>query len=147
MNEIIKKSIEINVSKEKVWDVLQHDNYTKIWYLEFSPETISEVDWREGGRFKFLDGKGNGMAGKVSVYKPNEKVTLEFDRVIANDKEDFDSDSAKKWIGGTESYSLSQNNNITNLTVRLTGPEEFGDMFNPMWDKALLKIKELSEGK
>jgi len=34
--EIIKKSIEVNSPKEKVWSVLLVDKFTRIWYSEFS---------------------------------------------------------------------------------------------------------------
>jgi len=40
----IKKSIEINAPKEKVWDVLLSDSYTGIWYLAFGEGVHAETD-------------------------------------------------------------------------------------------------------
>ena len=40
----IKKSIEIKASKEKVWEVLTEDKYTRIWYADFQLQAMEFIN-------------------------------------------------------------------------------------------------------
>jgi hypothetical protein len=40
----IKKAIAINASRQKVWDVLLLDKYTRMWYSEFSEGSRVETN-------------------------------------------------------------------------------------------------------
>ena len=44
MKKTLKKSIAINASKEKVWEVLMNDEYNRQWFSEFSQDTRVETD-------------------------------------------------------------------------------------------------------
>jgi hypothetical protein len=51
----------------------------------------------------------------------------------------------EEWTGGTEIYSLTEENGVTTLTLTTDVPDEMIDMFNERLPKALNRIKELSE--
>jgi hypothetical protein len=59
--------------------------------------------------------------------------------------EDRDSDVAKGWIGTTESYSFTEQNDVTELKIELTINPEWEKMFSDGWPKALAKLKEICE--
>jgi len=143
--EIIKKSIEINAPKEKVWEVLLRDEYTRIWYAEFSEGTHAETDWKVGSKILFTDNSGSGLVSKVMVNKPFEAITIEHQAAIIQGKEDVDSADAKNWKGCVETYLLSEKDGVTTLSIYNEMPEEYLEPFLLAWDKALPKIKELSE--
>jgi hypothetical protein len=50
---VIKKSVDIHASKEKIWNVLMDDHYSRQWYAEFSEGTYAETDWNEEAKLCF----------------------------------------------------------------------------------------------
>lgn len=52
----------------------------------------------------------------------------------------------KSGPGGTESYTLTEKNGITELTVITDVPEEMEEMFNSRLPRVLERIKVLAEG-
>lgn len=141
----IKKTVDIHAPASKVWDVLIQDKYNRIWYASFMEGSHAVTDWQQGSKVAFLDNDNNGIFGKIVELKPNEKLSLLYEGVVENGKETTTSDDAKDWIGATEVYSLSVKGGSTSMQVHLEGPVKYMDMFMPMWDKALQKIKALSE--
>lgn len=144
--EMIKKTVKVNAPRETVWDVLVRDEYTRAWYSEFSEGSHAEGDWNVGGRISFLDGSGNGLVAKVVAKEPHERISIEHQSVIMDGKEAPDSEEAKKWRGCKENYTLSQEDGMTTLTVEQELPEDYLESIPDLWDKALLKVKELAEG-
>ncbi len=143
--EMVKKTVTINAPRDKVWDVLLRDEYTREWYSEFSPGSHAEGDWNVGDRIAFLDGSGMGLVGKVMAKEPHERLSIEHQAVIMNGKEERDSEDARKWRGCKENYTLSQEDGKTILTIEQELPEGYVESISKMWDKAAGKIKELSE--
>lgn len=143
----IKKSIDISSTKEKVWDVLLNDNLTRIWYAEFSEGTHAETDWEIGSKAVFTDNSTKGIVGLIIENKPNEALSIEYTGVIEGGIEDYESDIAKEMKGAHETYLLSQKNGTTHLSISCDMPENCFEMMSLQWDKAILKIKELSETK
>lgn len=47
--------------------------------------------------------------------------------------------------GGTESYSLAENNGVTTLTVKIDVPAGLEKIFKDRFPKALARIKFLAE--
>lgn len=142
----IKKTIDINAPKDKVYDVLMQDKYTRIWYGEFKEGSHAETDWKVGSKARFTDNEGGGMVARIIENKPSEKISIEYEGVIANGIEDYDSAEAKKWKGGHETYKLS-GDGTTHLSIESEMAPEFYDIMSESWDKGLKKIKELSETK
>jgi hypothetical protein len=66
---------------------------------------------------------------------------------VQNANEDTSSEEAKKWSGALENYTFKEKNGNTEVIVDLYGniPDEFNEMFEGMWPKALQKLKELAE--
>jgi len=91
----IKKSIQINATKEKVWDVLFTDHYTRIWYAAFGEGSHADTDWEVGSKAIFADGSHSGLIAEVIVNQPNEKLSVEYTGVLNDKTEDYDSDVAK----------------------------------------------------
>lgn len=143
--QLVKKSVKVKASREKVWDVLLRDEYTREWYSEFSPGSHAEGDWNVGGRVTFTDASGSGLAAKVTAREPYERLSIEHQAVIMNGREERDSEDARKWKGCREDYILSQEDGLTTLTIEQELPEEYVESISKLWDKAAGKIKELSE--
>ncbi|MBC7920649.1 MAG: SRPBCC domain-containing protein [Ferruginibacter sp.] len=144
-NKIIKKSIELSVPKEKVWDVLLLDKFTRVWYAEFSEGSYAETDWKAGSKALFKDSSGSGMVGKVVINQPNEVISVEYQGMIVDGIEEYESDDAKNVKGGRETYRLSEKAGITQLSIESDMLAEYFESMSLSWDKALQKIKELSE--
>jgi uncharacterized protein YndB with AHSA1/START domain len=143
---VIKKSVEVHAPREKVWDVLLEDEFTRVWYAAFSPGTYAETDWKVGGKAVFRDDSGSGLVSKVMANERFELISVEHQGVIMNGTEDFESAEARQWKGCRETYRLSEKNGVTTLAIENEMPEEFRETFLASWDTALQKIKELAEG-
>lgn len=144
--ELIKKSIEISAPKEKVWDVLLNDKFTRIWYAEFSEGSHAETDWKVGSKALFTDKSNRGLVGKVIVNIPNEVISVEYQGLVMAGTEDYESDEAKNVKGARETYHLAEKNGVTRVSIECDMGEEWFESMSLAWDKALLKVKELSEG-
>ncbi|MEJ7769274.1 MAG: hypothetical protein WKF89_15755 [Chitinophagaceae bacterium] len=141
----INKSIDIQAPKQKVWEVLFDDRFSRIWYVIFSEGTHAITDWVQGSTVVFKDSTECGLLGKVVVNKPFEKLSLEYEGVLMYSKEDYDSEMAVSIKGGLETYVLDEKNGNTLLSIACDmSPDQFESMSHS-WDDALLKVKDLSE--
>jgi uncharacterized protein YndB with AHSA1/START domain len=143
--QTIKKSIEINASKEKVWEVLTDDSYTRIWYAEFHEGSHAITDWKLGSKAIFTDGKGSGIIAKIVKNDPTEILSMEYTGMLADGKEDYESEMACGVAGGRETYILSEKEGVTTLDLEGDMNDEMYDMMSGLWEKAFGKVKELSE--
>jgi len=146
--KIIKKSINLQAPKEKVWDVLINDKFTRIWYAEFSEGSHADTDWKVGSKVTFTDHSMSGIVGRVIANNPYEIISVEYEGLVKDGVEDYESKAAKNMKGGRETYRLSEMDGVTHLLVEGEGdmPSDFFESMSGLWDKALMKIKELSEG-
>jgi hypothetical protein len=139
-------SIDINAPKEKVWDaMLKPDSYTE-WTSAFAPGSYYKGDWNKGSKILFLD--PNNQAGMVSRIKENKKyeyISIEHLGFVQNGKEDTESDAVKAWAGAHENYTFKEENGKTKVLVDMDSSNEFKDMFQDTWPKALQKLKDISE--
>ncbi|HYH01665.1 MAG TPA: SRPBCC domain-containing protein [Bacillota bacterium] len=145
--QIINKSIEINAPKEKVWDVLIMNKYTSQWYSAFGDGLPANTDWKVGSKAVFTDKSGNGMVSKIVKNKPGEILSLEYAGVVENGQEIYDTAHAKDWVGGHETYRLSEKNGVTRFDLEQDMASEYYDDMSKAWDTALQKVKQLAEGK
>jgi hypothetical protein len=141
----IKKSVEINAPKEIVWDVLLEDQYTRIWYAEFSEGTHAETDWKVGSKAIFKDSTNSGLIGRIVINKPYEIVSLEYTGMIYNGVEDYESDIANSLKGGLETYRLSGTDKRTVLSIECDMDDNMIESMSEAWDRALQKMKNLCE--
>ncbi|MBC8034290.1 MAG: SRPBCC domain-containing protein [Chitinophagaceae bacterium] len=143
--KLIQKSISIDAPAEVVWNVLQEDSLTRQWYAEFSPGTYAETDWKVGSKAIFVDHTKNGLISKVVESDPHRKLALEYTGVVTDGKEDYEGELASGMKGGMESYYLTEANGGTALQVTCDMGEEMYESMSQAWDKAMDKIKALSE--
>lgn len=139
------KSVLIGAPKERIWDVLLQDETYRIWTSVFHEDSCFEGDWAEGSKIYFKTPEGDGMVSEVAAHRPNEIITLKHQGVLIKGKEVYDSEEAKKWKGATETYRLIPKGKKTELVVEQDIPDEYADWFFTTWEKALNKVKELSE--
>ena len=60
-------SVDINASKEKVWDALWEDASYRKWTSAFMEGSYAVTDnWKQGTKVLFLDPKGSGMVSMVA---------------------------------------------------------------------------------
>ena len=142
-------SIEINSPKEKVWNTMLEDKTYRIWTEAFSKGSHFIGDWSKGSKILFLGPNENGeMGGMVSRIKENklyEYISIEHLGVVENGKEDTTSDAVKQWAGSLENYTFKNKDGKTELLVDMDINDEYKEMFEGMWPKALQKLKEISE--
>lgn len=143
----IQKTIEISAPKEMVWEVLTKDEFTRIWYEEFSEGSHADTDWKEGSKALFTDHSNCGMVARVIRNKYAEELVLEFQGIVMNGKEEYDTPEAKVFKGGIESYKLSEKEGKTTLSIHSDMSVEYFESMSLAWVKALKKLKGLAEGK
>ena len=142
-------SIIINASKEKVWNTMLEDKTYRIWTEVFSKGSHFIGDWSKGSKILFLGPNENGeMGGMVSRIKENklyEYISIEHLGMVQNGQEDTTSDAVKQWAGSLENYTFKNKDGKTELLVDTDINDEYKEMFEGMWPKALQKLKEISE--
>lgn len=139
-------SITINAPVEKVYTTMLAPDTYREWTTPFEPTSYYEGNWSEGSTIKFLSGKGGGMYSEIAENKPNEFVSIKHVGMI-DDKGviDTESDLVKAWTPSYENYTFVSTNEGTEVKVDLSVPLEYEKMFDEMWPKALLILKEICE--
>jgi hypothetical protein len=141
--------IAINAPRQKVWNTMLDDASYREWTDVFAPGSYYVGDWGKGSKILFLaPGKEGGMSGMVSKIKENrpyEYLSIEHVGVVQDGKEDTTSESVKGWAGAHENYTFKEVNGVTQVLVDLDSVDEYKEMFQNMWPKALQKLKELAE--
>lgn len=139
-------SITINAPVEKVYKTMLALDTYKEWTTPFEPTSYYEGDWTEGSVIKFLSARGGGMYSEIAENKQNEFVSIRHLGMIdVNGAIDIESDAVKAWAPSYENYTFVGKGNETEVKVDLGVPEEWEEMFNESWPKALLKLKEICE--
>jgi len=143
--QTIKASVDIHAPKEKVWQVLLDHKYIQVWYTAFGEGITADTDWRLGSKAVFTDNKGSGMIGKIVKHIPNEMIDIEYEGIMVNGKEDYHSNAANDMKGTHETYRLSTTDDATNLSIECVMDDAYYEMMSSAWEKAVQKIKQLSE--
>lgn len=136
-------SIEIHASKEQIWKILWEDTTFRQWADLIDAGMYLQGTLREGNEVRFLSSvNGYGVTSLVEACTPNDYVLF---RHSADTKESGEQKREKEWTGGTESYSLTEKDGMTTLTVKTDVPPEQEKAFNTSFPKALERIKSLAE--
>jgi hypothetical protein len=111
---------------------------------------ITLADWSKGSKIIFLGpnpetGKEGGMVSRIKDNKLHEFISIEHLGEVHDGVEDTTSDRVKDWAGALENYTFADKDGKTELVVDLDINEEFKEMFEGMWPKALQKLKSLCE--
>lgn len=141
----IKKTLKIKAPQENVWDILLTPEMFAKWSDVFSPGSHMKGEWKKGGVVTYLDNTGMGLKAKVVDLQPHNRASVEYIHILKDFKEDPSQEEG--WVGCRETYLLTGDNGMTNLMIESEVPtQKYYEEFNKMWDKALIKIKELAEG-
>lgn len=142
--EKIHLSIIINAPKEKVWDIMLGKDTYPLWTDVFMPGSYYIGDWSEGSKILFLapdeKGKTGGIVSKIKENRPYEYISIEHRCEIEDGKE-----KEVEWAGMLENYTFNEINGKTEVSIDMDAVEEFKEMMQDMWLKALQKLKELAE--
>nr|WP_320024141.1 hypothetical protein [uncultured Acetobacterium sp.] len=136
-------SIEINTSKERIWETLWEDITFRDWANIIDEGTYMKGVMKEGNEIQFISSvSGFGVTDRIEKLNPNEFVLFKHG---ADTKESGQQEREKEWTGGTESYSLAEKNGVTTLIVKTDVPQEQEETFNIRFPRALERIKTLAE--
>ncbi|WP_141604005.1 SRPBCC family protein [Terrilactibacillus laevilacticus] len=144
----VNKSIEIQASKSRVWDILTKREFTDQWALEFSsggPQFHIESNWGLGDPvlWKGQDGETT-VEGTVTVLELHKilRYTVFDVRMVERPKV-----TEKDGI----TYLLDEKNGNTTLHIlqgdfsAMTDGEKYHRLTEEIWDRVLPKIKILAE--
>lgn len=137
-------SIVINAPKEKVWKTMLDEDTYRQWTDVFMPGSHYVGDWSEGSKILFLapdeTGKMSGMVSKIKENRPYEYISIEHIGEVEDGKE-----KEMEWTGALENYTFKEADGKTEVLVDVDTDDEFTEMFQDIWPKALQKLKELVE--
>lgn len=143
--EKINLSTEIKAPKEKVWRVLLEDKTYREWTSVFHPGSYVETNWKEGSKALFKTPEGDGISSIIKKHVPNDVVVIEHRAALKNGVEDPDNEESKSWAGFLEIYRVKEKDGSTLLEIEQDSDQKYVDYFKEAWEKALQKVKELSE--
>lgn len=139
----IQSAVEILASKERVWSTLWDDRTFRDWASIIDEGTYMVGEMKEGAEVQFISSVGGyGVTSLIERLTPNEFVLF---RHMADTQESGKQEREKEWTGGQESYSLTERDGVTTLTVELDAPPQQVETFEERLPKALERVKELAE--
>ncbi len=139
----LRYSIDIDAPRQRVWEVLWDDKTYPDWTSAFSEGSHAVSDWNEGSKVQFLGPDGSGMLAVIEKKVPNERMTFRHLAEIKDGKEQ----PAPSWSGALEDYTLKDTGAGTTLIVDLETADEYKEMFDKTFPKALQRVKELATQK
>jgi hypothetical protein len=138
-------SVEIKAPRERVWNTLWEDKTFRDWANTVDEGTYMVGELKEGNEVQFISSvSGYGVTSLVEKLTLNEFVSF---RQIADTKDSGEREREKEWTGGTESYSLAENDGVTTLTVDIDVPPGQEETFRVRFPKALERVRILAEKK
>lgn len=139
----LEYKIEINKPKETVWFTLWDDQSFRDWSNNIDEGTYMLGDLFEGNEIQFISSvNGYGVTSLVSKLIPNEYILFKH----ASDTQNTGTETRdKQWTGGSESYTLTENDGSTVLIIKSEIPDELVEIFNVSMPMALDRIKYLAE--
>ena len=139
----------IKAPVKKVWDTMLNDATYRQWTHAFHPGSYYKGSWEQGSKILFLgpseSGDQGGMVAHIVENRPHEFVSIEMLGEVRDGKEDTTSEAVQMWKGAHENYTFTEKDGGTELSIDTDAPEDFMKMMEPMWEKALVKLKELCE--
>jgi hypothetical protein len=135
-------TVEINASKELVWQTLWQDETLREWASIVDPGTYMVGELKEGATVQFNSAQGYGVTSLVAKLKPYEYVLFKHK---ADTQDSGERNREDQWTDGQESYRLTENNNVTTLEMKFDVPRELEKIMSVKYPKALKVVKELSE--
>jgi uncharacterized protein YndB with AHSA1/START domain len=138
-------SVDINATKEKVWETLWSDQTLRDWASNIDEGTYMEGTLEEGKEVNFMSASGYGVSSKVEKLIPYMHVSF---RQIADIKAGANGAIEKRdkqWTGALGSYDLEENKGKVTLSVAQDVPDELVEMFKTRIPLSLERVKVLAE--
>lgn len=137
--------VEIQATKDKVWDTLWQDKTFRQWAGIIDPGTYMSGELKEGNEVQFISTEnGYGVTSLVEKLTPGEFLLLKH---RADTQSHGKQEREDEWTGGEESYSLVEKDGTTTLTAQFDVPPEMEEYFKANYPKALEQVKILAERK
>lgn len=143
----MRHSVEINASKEKIWETLWSDQTLQDWMSIIDEGTYMEGDLQEGNEVSFMSASGYGVSSKVEKLIPYKHVSFRQTADIKIGKDGAIEKRNKQWTGSLESYDLEESNGKTTLSLTQDVPLELVEYFEAKLPQALDRVKVLAETK
>jgi uncharacterized protein YndB with AHSA1/START domain len=140
---IIKKSIKIRASSEAVWKTLTQSDNIKEWTSAFMPGSYMEGIIAKDEEVSFKDSFQNGLQGVITECDPGKRLKIEYHTSLTAGVPN--ADDTKDWNGCYDLFVIKGRGGTTTLMIETMAPEKFVDTFPELWDKSLLKMKEIAE--
>ena len=144
----VDKSLEIEASSARVWEILTSRRHTREWASEFTaggPQLHIESEWAVGGPVWWKDQNGvTVVEGTVTACILHALLRFTV----------FDAHSARPVVGAEDgiTFKLTERLGKTILWVSQgdfsTMPDgaRYRDLSEQVWERALPRIKRLAEG-
>jgi len=150
MKETMHFEITINAPVKKVWDMMLAQETYRQWTAAFDPTSYYEGSWEKGSKMKFLGAGGSGMISQIVENIPYKFISTEHLGEIKDGVEDTTSEAVRKWLPAFENYTFTDNGDSTLLQIDMEmgsseESKQMKEMFEGMWPKALLILKEICE--
>jgi uncharacterized protein YndB with AHSA1/START domain len=143
----VDKSVEIDASADRVWEVLTSPEHSAEWASEFSPggpRLHLESDWRIGRSVLWKDDRGTTVVGG-RVTAEEHGILLAFSVL------DVRRGSRPGMLDVGITFKLTQRGDLTTLWVSqgdFAGMDDgarYRDLTDRIWDAALVKIRRRAE--
>ncbi len=142
----LKYEIEINATKQQVWDTLIDKKKYHEWVKAFSDNSTFSGKWQEGAEVEFFDPNCGGTVAVLDKFLPYERIVARHVATINKEMErELTGPMTENWIGSKEMYDLDETAGKTTLKIEMHTHSDFAEMFNNAWPKALENIKRIAE--
>lgn len=125
------------------------DKTYREWTRAFHEGSYYEGSWKKGSEIRFLakndQGIPEGMFSRIKENREYQFISIEHLGIISDGKVDTTSDEVKKWASSFENYTFTDKGGQTEVGVELQVDENYVEMFEDMWPKALKLLKEICE--
>lgn len=138
-------TIEINASKEKIWQSLWEDASYRNWVSVFCEGTYVKTNWNEGDSVHFLTPDGKGMNSIIEKKVTYQYIAFKHISELENFEPQPVDEATSEWTGAMEIYELIPNQSSVTLKVLMDTSEKYIEYFETTFPKALERVKELSE--
>ncbi len=148
--KLLNLEIEINAPVEKVWHAIVNETLYREWAAEFMPGSYFEGGWNKGDAIQFLAlneaGQKEGMVSEIAESDYPRFISIRHLGTIMDGIVDLTSDEVKAWLPCFENYKLEAlGDHKTRFILEMESSEAYYDMFLEMWQKAMQKLKLISE--
>lgn len=146
--KILTLETEFFSSPEIVYNCIVHENFYTYWTEAFHPGSTFIGNWNEGSKIQFIGPDENGKMGGITSHIvkniPFQEIWIEHLGLIADGKEDFESDEVKAWAPSYERYFLEKTEKGTRFRLEMQANDDWYEMMKEGWEKSFVLFTELT---